>query len=202
VSSSWAPATIVSIVEGDGEVRALPKVLHRIAAELGVFLLTPNDPSRIPRGRLIADGGIEREVSAAAIRVTGLGGILVLIDADDDCPAEYGPHLLARATKTRPDKKISVVLAKHEFEAWFLAAAPSIAGKHGFPEELASPQDPENPRGCKEWLSRARTSTGGRPYRETVDQALLASTFDMSMARSNSPSFDKFYREITRLLGL
>jgi hypothetical protein len=42
MSSAWEPPTIASIVEGDGEVPALPKLLHRIAAELDVpNLLTP-----------------------------------------------------------------------------------------------------------------------------------------------------------------
>jgi hypothetical protein len=36
VSSSWPPVTITSIVEGEGDVAAMPKLLHRIAAELGI----------------------------------------------------------------------------------------------------------------------------------------------------------------------
>lgn len=34
-----------------------------------------------------------------------------------------------------------------------------------------------------------------------VDQAPLASLFDMKAARENSLSFDKFYRDVTWLLG-
>jgi hypothetical protein len=59
------------------------------------------------------------------------GGVLVLIDADDDCPAHLGPALLARAREARSDVPVSVVLANREFEAWFLAAAPSLAGNCG-----------------------------------------------------------------------
>jgi hypothetical protein len=201
VSATWAPAaTIASIVEGDGEVPALPKLLHRIAAELGVpSLLTPN-PMRIPRGKIAIAGGIERGVAAAALRVSGKGGVLVLLDADDDCPAEYGPVLLARAKGARPDKSVSVVLANREFEAWFLAAAPSLAGQFGFPAEFPRPQDPELPRDCKGLLTKARPK--GQPYKETVDQAPLASVFDLKMAREHSGSFDKFYREVSRLLGI
>jgi hypothetical protein len=199
VSASWPPVTIASIVEGDGEVSALPKLLHRIAGELGVpKLLTPN-PMRTSRGKLTRDGGIERAVSAAALRVTGSGGILVLLDADDDCPADLGPRLLGRARFARQDKRIVVVLANREFEAWFLAAAASLAGKHGFPDDLSAPANPEGLRGCKEWLTRKRAR--GFPYKETVDQAPLSSTFDLKTARDNSPSFDKFYRDITWLLA-
>lgn len=111
MTEPWSQVTIASIVEGDGEVRALPRLLHRIALERGVTgLLTPN-PMRVPRGKLTCPGGIERVVAAMAIRVPAAGGALVLLDADDDCPAELGPKLLARARKVRPDKQVAVVLA-------------------------------------------------------------------------------------------
>ena len=79
-----------------------------------------------------------------------------------------------------------------------LAALPSLAGKHGFPENLPPLDNPETPRDCKGRLAKARKQ--GLPYKETVDQAPLASVFDMHMARGNSPSFDKFYRDVTWLL--
>jgi hypothetical protein len=170
------------------------------SAELGMHLLTPKPPMRVPRSKLMAPRGIENAVNAKASEITDPGGILVLVDADDDCPAELGPRLLARAQKARQDIRIAVVLANREFEAWFLAAAPSLAGKQGFPDQLLSPDNPEVPRDCKGWLTRARTS--GRPYKETVDQTALASIFDIKMARDNSPSFDKFYRDVAWLLGL
>jgi hypothetical protein len=200
MSVAWALPTIAPIVEGDGEVRAVPRLLHRIAAELGVpDLLTPT-PMRIPRGKMTMIGGIERAVAAEALRVPGKGGVLILLDADDDCPAECGPHLLARAQTARPDKRVSVVLANREFEAWFLAAAPSLAGQFGFPADFAPPNNPESPRDCKGLLTRARPK--GQPYKETVDQAPLTSAFDLKMAREHSGSFDKFYREISHLLGV
>ena len=200
MSASWAPPTIASIVEGDGEVRALPKLLHRIAAELGApNLLTPT-PMRIPRGKITIVGGIERVVAAEALRVSAKGGVLVLLDADDDCPAEFGPFLLARAQAVRPDKRVSVVLANREFEAWFLAAAPSLAGQFGFPADFVRPRNSETPRDCKGLLTKARPK--GQPYKETVDQAPLASAFDLKMAREHSDSFDKFYREVSRLLEI
>jgi hypothetical protein len=200
VSSSWPPVTITSIVEGEGDVAAMPKLLHRIAAELGINGLRTPKPFRIPRGRLVAAGGIEREASTAALRHAGAGGILILIDADNDCPAHLGPALLDRARKARPDKRIAVVLANREFEAWYLAAAPSLAGQYGFRDPFPAPGDPERPRDCKGLLTKARAA--GHPYKETVDQAALASTFDMAMARAHAPSFDKFFREVAALLGV
>lgn len=155
---------------------------------------------RISRGKITIVGGIERAVAAEALRVRGKGGVLVLLDADDDCPAEFGPRLLARAKVARPDKQVSVVLANREFEAWFLAAAPSLAGQFGFPTDFTRPQSPEIPRDCKGLLTKARPR--GQPYKETVDQAPLASAFDLKMAREYSDSFAKFYREVSRLLAI
>jgi hypothetical protein len=200
MTGEWSPVTVASVVEGYGEVGALPKILHRIASELGVAdrLLTPV-PMRVPRGKLTCPGGIERAAAAAAVSVTGAGGVLVVLDADDDCPAQLGPKLLARAHTARPDKRIAVVLANREFEAWYLAATPSFAGKYGFPEPFPLCSDPEKPRDCKGKLTLARGS--GFPYKETVDQEPLASVFDMAMARANAPSFGKFYREVAALLG-
>jgi hypothetical protein len=40
----------------------------------------------------------------------------------------------------------------------------------------------------------------GPPYKETLDQAALAAVFDLKDSRQNSPSFDKFCREVERLL--
>jgi hypothetical protein len=126
---------------------------------------------------MIVDGGIERAVDAEARRVGATGGVLVLLDADDDCPAHLGPSLLARARSSRPDKLVSVVLPKREFEAWFIAAAPSLAGRCGLPDDLETPDDPESIRDAKGWLTRRRTD--GLRYKETIDQAALGSAFDM-----------------------
>jgi hypothetical protein len=74
-----------------------------------------------------------------------------------------------------------------------------LGGRHGFQEGLRPPTNPEGPRDCKGWLTKQRPR--GHPYKETVDQAPLASTFDLKAARENSPSFDKFYRDVASLLG-
>jgi hypothetical protein len=50
----------------------------------------------------------------------------------------------------------------------------------------------------RDGLTKHRVS--GPPYKPAVDQAPLASAFDMKQARVGSPSFDKFYREVELLL--
>ncbi len=190
--------TIASVVEGHGDVQALPVLLRRIAAEVdpGSNLWVPR-PFRINRSGLVRPGRMEAVVQTLGDWVTGAGGVLVLIDADEDCPADLGPSLSERAQTARPDKNVAVVLANREFEAWFLASAPSLAGRRGLPEVLESPTDPESIAGAKEWLSHRMPDA---PYKETSDQAAFAAVFDTKAARAKAPSFDKLWREAERLI--
>jgi hypothetical protein len=90
--------------------------------------------------------------------------------------------LLKRAIITRGDLPIAVILAKMEFEAWFLAAAESLRGQCGLPDNLEPPPDPEAIRGTKEWLSNRMLP--GRSYVETTDQPAFTEIFDMSQTIS------------------
>jgi Domain of unknown function (DUF4276) len=188
--------TIATIVEGQGEVAALPVLIRRIAAEVApaTYVDLPR-PHRVKRGTLLATLGMERAVEAVAERDAR---VLVLLDADDDCPAALATELRARAYAARPDRISSVVVAKREFEAWFLAAAPSLRGCRGLAPNLTVPGDAEGPRDCKGWLSQRRTD--GRGYRPAADQAALTAVFDMVLARKNASSFDKLWRDVERLL--
>jgi hypothetical protein len=189
-------AQIASIVEGHGEVETLPLLIRRIAASLDPALTVATPPPlRVPKNRLLKPGELERAVLLAAGKAGGTGAVLILLDSDDDCPAHLGPALLQRATQARGDVRLAVVIAKREFEAWFLAAAPSLRGQRGLPADLQPPPDPEAIRGAKEWLSHRME----RGYTETLDQPALTARFDFTQAL-HAPSFDKFHREIVRLL--
>ena len=188
---------IVAIVEGDGEVKAVPVLLRRIGAAVApLAALDVARPIRVPRGRFLKGSGLEDYVSLAASRAGPGGRILVLLDANGDCPAELGAALLQRARAARPDLLIEVVLAKCEYEAWFIAAADSLRGTRGISNAANVPPDPESIRGAKEWL-RARMSG---PYSPTADQAALTARFDMTAARRRAPSFDKMWRAVGVLM--
>jgi len=85
-----------------------------------------------------------------------------------------------------------------EFESWFLASARSLRGRRGLPQDLEPPDQPEEIRGAKEWLSN---HIPGGAYAPTVDQASLTHALDLTLAR-RAASFDKCYREIVLLLGM
>jgi hypothetical protein len=190
---------IAAIVEGDGEVEAVPVLIRRYAVLAGWDGRVRVAPViRQPASKLRQPNELERLVELAARKLSGPGGIIVLLDCDDDCPATLGPALLARIQQSRPDLPTSLVLAHREFEAWFLGAVASIAGKRKLPRTLRPPPSPEAIRGCKEWLSRQMTR--GESYDERSDQPALTKIFDLDAAKTACPSFDKCHRELTSLL--
>ncbi len=191
-------AKIAAIVEGDGEVEAVPVLIRRIGQE--VSPLSPPTiprPIRVRRQRILKAGELERYVGLAAARAGDGGSILILLDANGDCPAEVGPLIQQRAWAAGPGCRIEAVLAKCEYESWLIAAAESVAGARGILPDVSAPKDPESVRGAKEWL---RNRMQGASYRPTADQAALTARFDMALARRRSPSFDKMWRATATLL--
>jgi len=189
------------IVGGHGECEAVPILIRRIAAKMDEAL-SPEilPPFRAHEDKLRKGAELERYVELAARKLGGKGGILILLDCDweGSCPKFDAPSLLSRARSSRPDMRVSVVLANREFEAWFVAASRSISGKRGLRADLEVVDDPESIRSAKEWLRKRMPP--GRPYTETEDQPALAQEFDMTEAL-RAPSFDKCVREIRWLLS-
>jgi hypothetical protein len=185
------------IVEGHGEVQAAPLLVRRIAESVGFSepLVIP-PPLRVHRDRVVKEGEIERAIELVARQVGDRGAILVLLDSDEDCAAKLGPALLARARAARADRRIAVVFAVREYEAWFLAGAESLAGQRTLPADLMSPEDPEVVPHPKAWLDKRM----GRGYSKTIEQPKLTAHLDLGRARRAS-SFDKLIREVCALLG-
>jgi hypothetical protein len=194
------PLHVVCIVEGQGDVSAAPVLLKRLVKLVNPDVYVDVQPFRVSRNKLVLPGELERAVERAGRGLRLPGAVLIVIDSDDDCPKELAPVLLSRATGTANSRwPVGVVLAKSEFESWFIAAAESIVGHAGLPPNLVAPIDPESIRDAKGWLQQAMLP--GRKYSETVDQASLASKFDLNAAR-RAPSFDKMYREVGRFCSL
>ncbi|MFY0575858.1 DUF4276 family protein [Cystobacter fuscus] len=186
------------IVEGHGEVQAVPLLVRRLlkdlAPELHPTLLPPH---RVSRGQLVKEDELRRAIELMARKVGDGGRIHVLLDADDDLPCQLGPRLLDWARKQRPDRAVSIVIAKREYEAWFLASAESLQGYRGLPADLVAPPAPETVRNAKGWLGN-HMPTG---YQETIDQPAFTSRFDLEAAR-RTDSFDKLVRELGRLFDI
>ncbi|MDR8027239.1 DUF4276 family protein [Burkholderia cenocepacia] len=186
--------TVASIVEGHGEVVALPLLLRRIGEwrTPDVYVDVPT-PIRVHRDRFLnREDEFRRHLLLAAGRCGTDGWVLILLDADDDCPATRGAEILRRATDCLPGCRISVVLANREYEAWFIAAAESLHGQRGFvfnPNEMV---DAETPRNAKGWVGQHMGAAG---YGEVLDQPAFSATMDLQQAFNGSRSFRKLCSE-------
>ena len=186
--------SIASIVEGDGEVSALPILLRRLAAEWSpATLVNPLQPIRVRRDRFLnKDEEFRRQLLLAAAKSGENGWILIVLDADDDCPKALGIDIFQRAQQYVPHRKLSVVLANREFEAWFIAAAASLHGLRGFAVTANERIEAETPRNAKGWM---REHMQGGNYSEMLDQPAFTAKFDLQQAFDKSRSFRKLCKE-------
>ena len=128
----------------------------------------------------------------------GRGAMVIVADADDDCPGRDAPALLERARAGARAVPVSVVFAKAEYEAWFLGAIRSLRGDRRIANNASPPPDAEGIHGAKEFLEQ-RCMLPGERYSPTVDQPALTSRFDLEEARLACPSFDKLWRDLRAL---
>jgi hypothetical protein len=194
VSTSIARGLLVPMVEGQSEQRSIGVLLRRILHHQ----VTGHDiqiarPFRVKRNRVVREGELERSVLQAERSRVGARAIVILLDADSDCPATLGNQLRQRAL-TQTTLPVSVVLPKVETEAWILAGIESVRGVCGIEHDAEAPDDPEAIRDAKGALSALMV--GSRGYVATDDQPAFFSQLDLKLAAARSPSFAKFLRDV------
>jgi hypothetical protein len=161
-------------------------------------------PVRQPRGRLVKSEGLKNAMRFALSKLSALPAskdsalVLILIDADEDCPAELGPKLLKIARKVDSRADLACVLINVEYETWFVAAAESLSPQY---LDLASDppplESPEEAKHGKAWVERRFR---GKKYLESQDQPAMTHAMDLALTRRRAPSFDKLCRELERRL--
>jgi hypothetical protein len=195
---------IVPIVEGDGEVDAVPNLLYKLLHRHDCFDFHVARPKNAHgRGNLTAPGGVERFVLLALLE-PHCEGVLVLLDADEDCAYTLANGLARRIAALTPQKPVVIIAAKCEYESWFLASLPTIAGillegRPGLKTELTYPDDRiEFLVGVKGWLSRNFQS--GRIYKETLDQLPMTRLIDLNLALPKSRSLRRLEHAVVQLM--
>jgi hypothetical protein len=171
--------TVGTVVEGDGEVRAIGPLIRRVGAEHGHFAVNIPPPFKLSRSKFTDPAELGRAVELQSRRITGPGGVLILLDADDDCALELSEQIRASYVGGR---SFGLVVAVREYESVLLAT-------HGM-----DPADAEAKRDAKGELRRL---VG--PYRETVHQAKMSAMLDVSLARG-CRWFQKFEKELLAIL--
>lgn len=191
--------SILAIVEGQSEVESVPILLRRIRDQMQAFNIQIARPFRVKRNKVILNGQLERAINHGINDRGNIGAILVLLDANDDCPAELGPQLIERCRQTT-NLPVAVVLANKEMEAWFLGGKESLRGVRGIRTDAVPPPNPEGIQGAKERLTQ--NMEHGRRYLQVDDQPALAARVDFLVIKGRCPSFDKFLREVQNLIKL
>ena len=187
---------IQAVSEGRGEVGALPTLLRRLIIELGVYDVPVSGSALFCPKNLMTQNEAEFKRFVRLSRLDSkVTAALFLFDADDDCARDCVPQMRQWAQETAPDFPCAVVMARREYEAWFLASLPSLRGKYGIPYDAVYAGDPEQKRGAKEALQVFAPF-----YKPTMHQAAFSAQMDLGDAFRNSASFQKLTREVCRLL--
>lgn len=113
------------VVEGPGDVNALPLLLRAYTRSVGDFRDILGKPIPLNSiSKATVSGGIEGYCSTAARR-PGCKAVLVVVDSDKHCPAEFGESLRSRAQGVI-EQPVVVAAAQHNFEDWIFASAESL----------------------------------------------------------------------------
>lgn len=189
---------ILPIVEGDGDVAAVPVLLRRILqahSRFDVQILPPHKRGELPKVK----ANFERFFKTAALE-----NVPVLCVLDFDCAhcldaIKDEQELKEQAKKFHPLIDFEACFIVKEFESLFLC--DEMGTRKVLPSIIKStvfPANPEEIRPAKEWLSRAQPS--GTAYKPTVHQAKLAAAVDLKVLRAKSPSYQRLESALLRLI--
>ena len=177
---------VFSIVEGDGEIEAVPKLLYHIWGSESPLLRTDQKPWKLLKGKFIHDQKKRQEAlnvvrSWASARCQS--GVLILLDADK----ERAPDFVRNNKNIQDDiegilKDVPYIfaLAEKGYESWL------VAGFGG-----GNPGNPED------WINDHKEKTGlGRKYSKTVDQSKLSAQMDIQQAYEDNCSFKRLCKKL------
>ncbi len=192
--------TVLPIVEGEGDLLAVPMLVRRIAQAHGrhdVTVIRPHLRGDMPT----VDGQFERVLGAALLEHCPVLWVL-----DYDCStcndlARDETRWRKRGARQTGNNRLEFAFMVKEFETLFLADEKTARKVFpDIPSHLAFPDHPESIRDAKGWLKQARPK--GQTYKPTVHQAKLTAQIDLKHLRRASPSFQRFEEAVLRLIAL
>lgn len=179
---------IVPIVEGEGDVKAFPillrKLIHEKFDRYDFEVMQPLNTHT--KFNIVKQRGLEKFVQHAENKLecdktSEYGGIVILLDADKDCPKKLAIGLAKRISTKYPTV---VVVANKDYEAWFLPfistmAGQKISGRLLIKAGLSSIETTDGQKG-KSWIEANDDLSS--PYNEPDDQPPLTELIDISNA--------------------
>ena len=129
-------------------MQAVPTLLRRLvgAAEAWAHVRIGR-PIRCKRNQLVDETQLRKRVRLARRR-EHRSAVLIIFDSDDDCPVEIAVQVRGWAV-SEAGPYCEVVLAKCEYEAWFLATVESLRTHSEVMDDAQSHPQPESPRDAK-----------------------------------------------------
>jgi hypothetical protein len=188
-----------TIVEGQGEVSAIPVLLRRLRDEAGAYDVDIAPPIRRTRSDLVKERTLRIAVRLA-LKDPETRAVLIIFDADDDCPAELRRSIDAWAKAEAGPIACEIVIAAREYESWFVATMESLRGLRDIRADAVSLPFPEERRDAKGYVKSWMPP--GRAYKETQDQPALTAKLDLPTAHRRSRSFRRMVRVFGVLAGL
>ncbi len=176
------------VVEGRGEVQAVPLLLRKLLRQRGEYRDLVGRP--VPcngRENALKPKGLEGKVAVAAVR-PGCRCVLVLLDGEGDPVCELGPELLSRSRPAAAGKEVVVCLADAKYEDWLVASAESldVAGLSYAPER-------DSVKVLKEALHPSK-------YVKPSWQPRLTNDLDFDLASERNGSLARFLDKFDRLI--
>ena len=193
---------IVPIVEGDGEVEAVPLLLRRVLGErhgrYDIRIQRPINARGKPK--LLRKFASFLEY---ARRDQECNAVLVLLDGDKDCPRVLTADLAQTVAGLNMSVPVVIVCAHREYEAWFIASLDSEKGDGiratlGLSETAAFEGDVESIGSPKGWIQAQMPQSTG--YKETQHQASLTPFIDIEHTQGRSRSFRRLCHAVEEIL--
>lgn len=189
---------LYAIVEGEGEVQALPVLLRRLLHDTAsCYQVQVGPPLRRKQHEFHREDALQRAVRLAVLQ-PDCAAILVVFDGEDVCPALVGVQVKGWAQAAAGSVPCEVVVAFREYESWFLAAVESLRGHCRIADDAEAPTDPEARRNAKGELERFMPR--GASYSPTIHQARLSNAIDLAQVHRRSRSFRKLVKAVGDLL--
>ena len=187
---------IISLVEGEGDQKAVPSLIHKVLSDLNRWDWYGGETIRVR-----SLGKLRKQLEWylwSAVKINNCAALLILLDSDDGCPKKEALTLAEEIRPLNLPVPVAIVFARREYEAWFLASLPSIAGHSGLPANIVYKGEVEEKRDAKGWLKAQMKRNQG--YDPIKHQKKFTSLIDLELAHENSRSFQRLYHAIEQLL--
>lgn len=190
---------ILLVVEGDGDVLAIPLLTRRLLHDNEIYDVRIESPPQKRHDVAHLKGknwyNFDRYLQAA---YGWECPVMWTIDCDDDCALAVAREFSERAATIGVRQPLAFAFWVKEFESLFLADSETTKSVLGC-EFKNLPVYPEQKRGVKEFINSCLPA--GRRYSETIEQEKVVSRLNFSVLRKTSRSFQHFEKALLWLVA-